>query len=54
MKLIAAMLLVLPLLGCARQGTFERAGEDIDDTVEDVREGVEDVIDDARDRRRRR
>jgi hypothetical protein len=54
MKLIAAMLLVLPLLACARQGTFERAGEDIDDTVEDVREGVEDVIDDARDRRRRR
>ena len=61
MRLIAAMLLVLPLWACARQGTFERAGEDIDDTVEDVREGVEDVregvedvIDDARDRRRRR
>jgi hypothetical protein len=57
MRMLAAMLLLLPLWACARQGPFERAGEDVDDAVEDVRENVEDAIDDARDdveRRRRR
>lgn len=57
MKLLAAMLLVLPLYACKTQGPFERAGEDIDESVEDVRDVVEDVredVEDARDERRRR
>jgi hypothetical protein len=57
MKIVATVLLLLSLCACAEQGTFERAGEDIDDAVDDVREGVEDVedaVDDVRDDRRRR
>lgn len=60
MKILAAMLLVLPFYACKTQGPFERAGEDVDDSVEDVRDVVEDVsesVEDARDdveRRRRR
>lgn len=57
MKMLAAMLLVLPLYACETQGPFERAGEDIDESVEDVRDVVEDVredVEDARDERRRR
>lgn len=57
MRTFAALVLLLSLGACARQGPFERAGSDIDEAVEDVREEVEDVIDDAREsteRRRRR
>ena len=60
MKMLAAMLLVLPLYACETQGPFERAGEDVDESVEEVRDVVEDVredVEDARDdaeRRRRR
>jgi hypothetical protein len=60
MKILAAMLLVLPLYACETQGPFEQAGENVDesvedvrDIVEDVREGVEDARDDAERRRRR-
>jgi hypothetical protein len=42
----AAMLLVLPLYACQAQGPFERAGADVDESVEDVRDVVEDARDD--------
>jgi hypothetical protein len=48
MRIFAAMLLLLMLWACARQGSFERAGEDIDQAVEDVRGDVEEAIDDVR------
>jgi hypothetical protein len=49
MKLAFAVLLLLPLSACARQGTFERAGENADEAIGNVREGVGDVVDDIRD-----
>ncbi|HEY4645980.1 MAG TPA: hypothetical protein VIH25_06830 [Steroidobacteraceae bacterium] len=48
MRMFAAMLLLLMLCACARQGSFERTGKDIDEAVEDVRGGVEEAIDDVR------
>jgi len=56
MRVLAAMLLLLPLWACERQGPLERAGEEIDEAVEDVRAGgetlgnrVDDAVDDVRD-----
>jgi hypothetical protein len=48
MKILVAVLMVLPLWSCASRGPFEQAGRDVDESVENVREGVEDVIDDVR------
>jgi hypothetical protein len=48
MKIAAASVVVLALAACAPQGRFERAGEGVDDSIEDVREGVRDVVDDVR------
>jgi len=47
MKVLAAVLLSLPLAACQTQGRFERAGENVDESIEEVREGVEDVIEDV-------
>jgi hypothetical protein len=42
------MALLLTLAACAPQGRFERAGETVDESIEDVREGVRDVVEDVR------
>jgi hypothetical protein len=56
MKLVAALLLFLPLYACDRPGPLERAGEEVDEGIEDLRNGgetpanrVDDAIDDIRD-----
>lgn len=57
MKLLAVLLMTLPLYAaCERQGPLERAGEEIDEAVEDVKNGgetlgnkVDDAIDDVND-----
>jgi hypothetical protein len=55
-KLYLGMLFLLPLWACERQGPLERAGEEVDEAVEDVRNGgettgnrVDDAVDDVRD-----
>jgi hypothetical protein len=55
-RVLYAALLLLPLCACEKQGPFERAGEEVDEAVQDVRHGgettghkVDDAIDDARD-----
>jgi hypothetical protein len=48
MKILIAMLLVLPLAACQTQGPFERAGRNVDETIEIVTEGSQDVIQDVR------
>lgn len=57
MKLLAVLLMTLPIyVACEQGGPLERAGEEIDEAVEDVRNGgetlgnqVDDAIDDVRD-----
>jgi predicted small lipoprotein YifL len=49
MKLLLAILLVLPLWACAQQGPFERAGKNADRAIGNVRDGAKDVADDVRD-----
>jgi hypothetical protein len=57
MKFFAILLMTLPLyVACERQGPLQRAGEEVDEAVEDVRNGsetlgnkVDDAIDDLRD-----
>ncbi len=56
MKMLAAMLLILPLMACEREGPLERVGEEIDEAAENIRNGGEtpanradDAIDDVRD-----
>ena len=57
MKLLAVLLMTLPLYAaCERPGPLERAGEEIDEAVEDVKNGgetlgnkVDDAIDDVND-----
>jgi len=53
MRALAALLLFLPLAACQTQGRFERAGESVDESIEDVRDVVEDVSDDVERARRR-
>jgi hypothetical protein len=55
-KMVFGMLVLLPLWACERQGPLERAGEEVDEAVEDVRNGgettgnrVDDAVDDVRD-----
>ena len=50
MKGLLVLLMTLPLFACDRDGPLERAGEEIDEAVEDVRSGGETLgneIDDA-------
>jgi hypothetical protein len=49
MKLLVALLLLLPLCACSTQGSFERTGKNADDAIDNVRDGVGDVVDDVRD-----
>ncbi len=56
-KLLFAGLLLLPLYACEKQGPFERAGEEVDEAVQDVRAGgettankIDDAADEVRDR----
>lgn len=49
MKLLAVVLVLGVVAGCAPQGRFERAGSAVDRSIDDVREGVKDVADDVRD-----
>lgn len=48
-KTIAAALLVsaliIPLSGCDNEGPFEEAGEEIDETAEDIGDAVDDATD---------
>jgi hypothetical protein len=55
MKRFATLLIVLPLLACETDGPIERAGEEVDEAVEDVRAGgettgnkIDDAIDEAK------
>ena len=47
MKAPVVMVSLLALAACAPQGRFERAGETVDESIEDVREGVEDVVEEC-------
>jgi hypothetical protein len=49
MRIFTALVVGSALAACAPQGRFERAGQGVDDSIEDVREGVRDVVDDVRD-----
>jgi hypothetical protein len=56
MKLVYGMIMLVPLWACERNGPLERAGEEVDEAVEDVRNGgetrgnrVDDAVDDVRD-----
>lgn len=56
MKTLAALLLLIPLCACEREGPLERAGEEIDEAAENIRNGgettgnrIDDAIDDVRD-----
>jgi hypothetical protein len=55
-NIIAPLALLLVLVGCEGQGPLERAGEEVDEAVEDVRNGgetlgnqVDDAVDEVRD-----
>ena len=52
MKWLLVISMVFLLLACDKQGPLERAGEEVDETVEDIRAGGETTghkIDDAMD-----
>jgi hypothetical protein len=57
MKLFAALLMTLPLyVACDKRGPLERAGEEVDEAIENVENGgetlgnkIDDAIDDAAD-----
>jgi hypothetical protein len=57
MKLFAILLMTLPLyVACEKQGPLQRAGEEVDEAIEDVRNNgetlgnkVDDAIDEVRD-----
>ena len=49
MRVLTALLIVLPLWACEKQGPFERAGEKADDAVHDARKSVDDAADRVRD-----
>jgi predicted small lipoprotein YifL len=55
MKKFALLALLLALAACEKQGPLERAGEEIDEAVEDVRAGgetagnkIDDAVDEVR------
>ncbi len=46
--ILGLLLTALPALsGCEREGAAERAGETVDDAVDNVREGAEDLREEA-------
>jgi hypothetical protein len=54
-KNLLGLIFVMSLLGCSKQGPLERAGEEIDEAVEDVAAGgetlgnqLDDAVDDVR------
>ncbi|HEY8386590.1 MAG TPA: hypothetical protein VIK82_10270 [Porticoccaceae bacterium] len=49
---ITALLAVLALAGCDKQGPAERAGETIDDAAREARDQMEDARDHMEERRR--
>jgi hypothetical protein len=56
MKRFAIWLIALPLLACETDGPVERAGEELDEAVEDIRAGgettgneIDDAIDEVKD-----
>ena len=56
MKIVYGMIMLLPLWACEKPGPLERAGEEVDEAVEDLRNGgettgnkVDDAVDDVRD-----
>lgn len=56
MKSYALLALLLAVVACEKQGPLERAGEEIDEAVEDVRAGgetmgnkIDDAIDEVQD-----
>jgi hypothetical protein len=55
-NILAPLAFLIVLVGCERQGPLERAGEEVDEAVEDVRNGgetlgnqVDDAVDEVRD-----
>jgi hypothetical protein len=55
-KVVCGIIMLLPLWACEREGPLERAGEEIDEAVDDVRNGgettgnkIDDAADDVRD-----
>jgi hypothetical protein len=48
MRAVVAILLAVSIGACQTSGPFERAGRDVDETIEIVREGTQDVIEDVR------
>jgi hypothetical protein len=48
MKVVGVMLALFVLVACAPQGRFERAGQNADESIEDVREGARNVAEDVR------
>jgi len=53
---LATFALLLVLVGCEKQGPLERAGEEVDEAVQDVRAGgetignkVDDAVDEVKD-----
>ena len=56
LSVFLALAAAFGIAGCAEEGPFERAGEEVDDAVdeagdaaEDVRDEVEDAVDEVRD-----
>lgn len=56
MKILVALALLIPLWACERDGPLERAGEEVDEAVQDLGNGgerrgnqIDDAVDDIRD-----
>ncbi|HET7132728.1 MAG TPA: hypothetical protein VFJ95_10795 [Gammaproteobacteria bacterium] len=56
MRVLTALFFLLPLWACEKQGPLERAGEEVDEAVENARNGgptlenrADDAADDVRD-----
>jgi hypothetical protein len=55
-RIVYGLIMLLPLWACEREGPLERAGEEVDEAIDDVRNGgettgnkVDDAVDDVRD-----
>jgi hypothetical protein len=55
-KIAVAAMMLVPLWACEREGPLERAGEEVDEAIDDVRNGgettgnrIDDAADDIRD-----
>ncbi len=54
MKIVYGLIMLLPLWACEREGPLERAGEEVDEAIDNVGDGrksnrVDDAVDDVRD-----